>query len=130
MKIKNFILDNDAIFETLKKFMSFSMPISTLFLVEPVFEKYKTAKNNVHVYKLKAYEKYACPVFDVSGKLTKYTIDGCTEENKENINRELSELLNEETEISDKLTVDLKRVEGNVTKEELNILKIFFNFTA
>jgi hypothetical protein len=130
MKIKNFILENEIIFETLKKFMSFKMSIATMFSIEPSFEKYVEAKNKVYSYKLKAYEKYACPVFGVDGKLIRYTVEGCTDENKEKLNLELNELLNEESEISDKLTVDLKRIDGDVIKEELNILKMFFNFTV
>lgn len=128
MQIKNFILDDERIFEVLKKFSSFSMPISVMFTVEPFLEKYVTAKNIVHTYKLKVYEKYACPVFDVNGKLIKYTVDGCSEENKEKLNKELVELMNEVSEIGDKLTVNLSKIDGNVTKEELDILKMFFNF--
>lgn len=130
MKIKNLILDNDAIFNTFKRFMSFKMSIAVLFTLDPIFEKYVDARNGLHKYKLKAYEKYACPISDVKGKIIRYTVDGASEENKENLNKEIIELLNSESEIGDKLTVDLNRIEGNVTKEELDVLKMFFNFTV
>lgn len=130
MKIKNLILDNDAIFNTFKRFMSFKMSIAVLFTLDPIFEKYVNARNELHKYKLKVYEKYACPVSDTKGKIIKYVVDGASEENKENLNNEMRELLNSESEIGDKLTVDLNKIEGNVTKDELNILKMFFNFTV
>lgn len=128
MKIKNFILDNDYVYDVLKKFMGFRMSIATVFLLDPIFEKCIDTKKKIQNCKMKAYEKYANPVFDVAGNLIRYTVDGCSEENKIKLNDEIRDLLNGETEIGDRITVDLNKVEGNVNKEELVILKSFFDF--
>lgn len=126
MKIKNFIVDDEKIFTTFKKFMSFEMYISTMYKVEPLYRSFSEHKNKVYEYKFKIYEKYACPVFDTEGKLVKYVVDGCSQENKDLINEELNILMNGEFDF-EKIKIDMSTVKGFISREDFDILRIFFD---
>lgn len=128
MKVYNYIVLDEFVAKTLIKFSNFEMPMSVLFKVEPFVNKFKEVHKQVSDFRFRIFEKYGNPVYDEKGQLVRYITDGCSEETKEIIRTELKGLLDQESELLEKFNIDPTKINGLLNKEELAVLRIFFNF--
>lgn len=129
MKLKNYLVMNESIAKTLSDFSTQKLPISILFKVDPVVAAFNEARKKINLYRIKVFEKHgALKEVNEKGEVIRYTVDGCPEETKEAVWTEIRDLLEQDTEFPDKTVLDSSKIDTPVSKEDWEILKLFFDF--
>lgn len=130
MKLKYALIYNDEVFSTLSSLFGKKMPIAALYSYEKCLKSMKTTREEIFGYLTKLYSTNGIPVYNESGEIVRYVLDGVDEDIKKEVLRQQQEFLDLELElpIKDRIKLDVQKVDFEVDPKGLAILSLLFEF--